>query len=122
MNSLAAYWAHLPLQECAAIDRLQIKADNGLENSGRRTRFLARMVDFCDAISKPIQLLYYRPRQSKYSPVERCWGIFKKHWNGAMLANVDTMLGEARSMTWKGLHPMVALTRQVYEKGVSLSR
>jgi hypothetical protein len=25
-------------------------------------------------------------------------------------------------MTWKGLHPVVTLTRQVYEKGVSLSR
>ena len=122
MDSVEAYWTHLPPQERAAIDRLQIKADNGPESSGRRTRFLERMVDFCDAIGKPIQLLYYPPYHSKYNPVERCWGILEKHWNGAMLADVDTMLGWARSMTWKGLHPVVTLTRQVYEKGVSLSK
>jgi len=122
MDSLEAYWAHLPAQERAAIDHLQIKADNGPESSGRRTQFLARMVSFCDAIGKPIQLLYYPPYHSKYNPVERCWGILEKHWNGAMLADVDTMLGWAKSMTWKGLHPVVTLTHQIYEKGVSLSR
>lgn len=122
MDSLEAYWAHLPPQERAAIDHLQIKADNGPESSGRRTRFLARMVDFCDSIGKPIQLLYYPPYHSKYNPVERCWGILEKHWNGAMLADVDTMLGWAKSMTWKGLHPVVTLTHQIYEKGVSLSK
>jgi len=122
MDSLEAYWAHLPPQERAAIDQLQIKADNGPESNGRRTQFLKRMVDFCDRIGKPIQLLYYPPYHSKYNPVERCWGILEKHWNGAMLADVDTMLGWARSMTWKGLHPVVTLTRQIYDKGVSLSR
>jgi len=25
-------------------------------------------------------------------------------------------------MTWKGIHPLVELSREVYEKGVSLSR
>ena len=122
IDSLEAYWANLPSQERATVDRLQIKADNGPESSGRRTRFLERMVAFCDAIDKPIQLLYYPPYHSKYNPVERCWGILEKHWNGAMLADVETMLGWAKSMTWKGLHPIVTLTRQVYEKGVSLSR
>jgi len=121
-DNLEAYWAHLPPQERAAIDRLQIKADNGPESSGRRTRFFERMVDFCDAIGKLIELLYYPPYHSKYSPLERCWGILEKHWNGAMLADVDTMLGWAKSMTWKGLHPVLTLTHQVYEKGISLFR
>lgn len=39
-----------------------------------------------------------------------------------MLVDADTMLGWARSMTWKGLHPVVTLTRQIYEKGVSVSK
>lgn len=30
------------------------------------------MVVFCDAIGKPIQLLYYPPYHSKYNPIERC--------------------------------------------------
>lgn len=122
MDCLEAYWARLSPQEREAIDQLQIKADNGPESNGRRTQFLKRMVAFCDHIGKPIQLLYYPPYHSKYNPVERCWGILEKHWNGAMLVDVDTMLGWARSMTWKGLHPVVTLTRQIYEKGVSLSK
>lgn len=54
--------------------------------------------------------------------MERCWGILEKHWNGALLADVDAMLGWAGSMTWKGIHPVVTLTRKVYEKGVTLSK
>ena len=32
------------------------------------------------------------------------------------------MLAWAQSMTWKGLHPLVTLSRAVYQKGVSLSK
>lgn len=122
VDSLETYWASLSSQARQAIDRLQIKADNGPESNGQRTRFLERMVKFCDHIGKPIQLLYYPPYHSKYNPVERCWGILEKHWNGAMLSDVDSMLGWAKSMTWKGLNPVVTLTRKIYEKGVSLSK
>src|SRR2546427_6593672 len=53
--------------------------DNGPESSGKRTQFLQRMVAFCDAIGKPIQLLYYPPYHSKYNPIERCWGLLELH-------------------------------------------
>jgi hypothetical protein len=59
---------------------------------------------------------------SKYNPVERCWGILEKHWNGMKRVDVDTLLGWARSMTWKGLPPVVELSRKVYPKGISLSK
>jgi hypothetical protein len=32
------------------------------------------------------------------------------------------MLGWAGSMTWKGLEPVVKLTKKVYEKGIALSK
>jgi hypothetical protein len=44
------------------------------------------------------------------------------HWNGTKLVDVETMLEWAKSMTWKGLHPMVELSRQVYQKAVTLSK
>ena len=44
------------------------------------------------------------------------------HWNGAQLIDVETMLEWAKRMTWKGLQPVVALSRKVYTKGVSLSK
>jgi hypothetical protein len=95
---------------------------NGSESSGQRTQFLKRMVAFADHIGKPVQLLYYPPYHSKYNPVERCWGILERHWNGAKLVDAETLLGWAGSMTWKGLAPTVELSRKVYEKGVSLSK
>lgn len=122
MDCLYDWWNSLPIKERDSIDLLQLKADNGPESNGQRTQFLKRMVDFTDHIGKPVQLLYYPPYHSKYNPVERCWGILEKHWNGTQLVDVDTMLGWAKTMTWKGINPVVTLSRKVYQKGVSLSK
>ena len=122
VDALEAWWATLDETEQVAMARLQIKMDNGPESSGRRTQFLQRMVEFCDAIGKPIQLLYYPPYHSKYNPIERCWGILELHWTGTKLVDVETMLEWAKSMTWKGIHPLVELSRKVYQKGVTLSK
>jgi hypothetical protein len=122
VDALEAWWAALEETAQGAITRLQIKMDNGPESNGRRTQFLHRMVAFCDAIGKPIQLLYYPPYHSKYNPIERCWGILELHWNGTKLVDVGTMLEWAKSMTWKGIHPIVTLSRKVYAKGVTLSK
>jgi hypothetical protein len=122
VDGLEAWWERLPPAEREGFSVLQIKADNGPESSGRRTQFLKRMVEFADLIGKPVQLLYYPPYHSKYNPVERCWGILEKHWNGAKLVDVDAMLGWAGSMTWKGIRPVVELSRKVYRKGVTLSK
>jgi len=34
----------------------------------------------------------------------------------------ETMMEWAKSMTWKGIHPVVKLSRTVYQKGISLSK
>jgi hypothetical protein len=79
------------------------------------------LVQFADAIRKPIQLLYYPPYHSKYNPVERCWRTLGEHWSGTQLHDAETMLQWAKSMTWKGLHPVVELSCTAYAKGVTLS-
>lgn len=122
VDSLKDWWNDLPVPEQATITHLQLKVDNGPESSGIRTQFLKRLVDFADHIGKPIHLLYYPPYHSKYNPIERCWGILEQHWNGTKLVDVDTMLEWAKSMTWKGIHPIVKLSRAVYQKGISLSK
>ena len=122
VDTLNDWWNHLEPSERTAIDYIQLKLDNGPENSGVRTQFLHRILSFADTISTPIQLLYYPPYHSKYNPIERCWGILEQHWNGAKLVDVHTMLEWAKSMTWKGLQPIVRLNQNVYERGVSLSK
>ena len=122
VDSLQDWWNGLPAPEQATIAHLQLKVDNGPESSGVRTQFLKRLVDLTDAIGKPIHLLYYPPYHSKYNPIERCWGILEQHWNGAKLVDVDPMLEWAKSMTWKGIRPIVKLSRTVYQKGISLAK
>ena len=122
VDALEAWWAALEEAEQVAMTQLQIKMDNGPESSGMRTQFLHRMVQCADQIGKPIHLLYYPPYHSKYNPIERCWGILELHWNGTKLVDVETMLEWAKSMTWKGLHPVVELSRKVYQKGIALSK
>lgn len=122
VDGLEDWWQAIPREKQAVMAHIQLKVDNGPESSGVRTQFLKRMVKFADATGKIIQLLYYPPYHSKYNPIERCWGILEQHWNGAQLIDTATMLEWAKSMTWKGIHPVVKLSRRLYQKGVSLSR
>ncbi len=122
VDTIEATWDAMDEHEKADTRLIQIKMDNGPESSGRRTQFLSRMVQLADDIHTPIQLLYYPPYHSKYNPIERCWGILELKWNGAKLIDVETMLGWAKKMTWKGMHPVVELSRKVYEKGISLGK
>jgi hypothetical protein len=66
--------------------------------------------------------VYYPPYHSKYNPIERCWGILELQWNGTKLIDAETMLEWAKKMTWKGLHPVVKLSRKVYNKGIALGK
>ena len=121
VDALEAWWAALDEGEQMAMARLQITMDNGPESRGKRTQFLHRMVALCDTIGKPIQRLSSPPSHRKYHPIERCWGILELHWNGTTLGDAEPMLAWAKRMTWKGMPPIVELSRKVYQNGVSLS-
>lgn len=122
VDSLIEWWNTITPEQRIHIELIQIKVDNGSESSGIRTQFLNRMVEFVDQINKPIQLVYYPPYHSKYNPIERCWGILEQHWNGSKLVDVTAMLLWAKSMTWKGIHPILTLSKTVYQKGISLTK
>jgi Rhodopirellula transposase DDE domain len=122
VDTLEAKWQAMDAQAQGAVELLQIKMDNGPESSGVRTQFLHRMVQFADHIGKPIQLLYYPPYHSTYNPIERCWGMLEVHGKGTQLVEVETRRAWAKRMTWKRLHPVVALSRKVYQKGRALGK
>ena len=48
-------------------------------------------------------------------------GNLENHWNGDLLDTVATVLNFAKSMTWKGQHPVVQLVPGIYHKGIKLS-
>ena len=103
------------------IKRLVISLDNGPKNSGRRTQFLKRMVQFADWSGLEIRLVYYPPYHSKYNPIERCWSALEKKWNGVLLNCLEVVFQCARRMTWKGQHPKVKHLRGEYPNGVRVA-
>lgn len=104
------------------VRKLLIDLDNGPEIASSRTQFMKRLVAFSDRSQLTLELAYYPPYHSKYNLIERCWGILENHWNGALLTSVNTALQWAKSMTWRGVPPIVHLLDKVYETGVRLSR
>src|SRR3954470_11454638 len=103
------------------VKRLGISLDNGPKNSGRRTQFLKRMVQFADWSGLELRLVYYPPYHSKYNPIERCWSALEKKWNGVLLNGWKVVLQCALRMGWKGKHPTVKRLHGTYPDGVSVS-
>jgi DDE family transposase len=101
---------------------LLVNQDNGPENSSRRTQYVKRLAGFAEASGLVVRLACYPPYHSKYNPIERCWGALEQHWNGSVLDSIPTALRFARTMTWKGKHPLVELVTKSYRKGVKLDK
>ncbi len=104
------------------ISTLVINLDNGPENHSRRTQFMQRLVIFAQRSGLTVRLAYYPPYHSKYNAIERCWGILENHWNGSVLDTVEAVVQFARTMTWKGKHPVVALVTTLYQSGIKLTK
>lgn len=98
-----------------------INADNGPENSGVRSQWLKRIIEFSADKNITIRLAYYPPYHSKYNPIERVFGVLEKYWNGDPLRTVEKALGMAEGMTYKGVHPVASLVTKAYSKGIKLS-
>jgi Rhodopirellula transposase DDE domain len=119
-DALSMWWGQVK-SDLGHVKRLVIYLDNGPKNSGRRTQFLKRMVQFADWSGLEVRLVYYPPYHSKYNRIERCWSSLEKKWNGVLLNGVGVVLQCARRMTWKGHHPSVRLLDGVYPDGVRLT-
>ncbi len=98
-----------------------LEVDSGQLNVVFGTQFMKRLVEFSDRHQLTLELAYYPPYHSKYNLIERCWGILETHWNGTLLNSVATALKWAKTMTWRGVAPMVHLPDRIYQTGVRLS-
>ena len=121
VDRLEQWWREVRLR-FLTVKALVINLDNGPENHSRRTQFLKRIVAFARKYQLRVHLAYYPPYHSKYNPIERCWGILERHWNGALLSSVADVLRWAGTMTWRGIRPIIRETAAVYERGVRLAK
>ena len=120
-DALERWWSDRK-EQYESVKRLQIELDNGPELSSSRTQFMKRLVDFSDSTGMEIELVYLPPYHSKYNPIERCWGVLENHWNGALLSSIATTLNWAKTMTWRGVSPIVNLFEKVYKTGVTIGK
>ncbi len=121
VDRLEQWWEGVR-ERFASITTLVVNLDNGPESHSRRTQFLGRMVQFAHSSGLRVRLAYSPPYHSKYNAIERCWGILEMHWNGSVLERVETVMAFARTMTWKGAHPLVELVTTAYQTGVKLTK
>ena len=103
VDVLELWWQRARERYCQ-VRTLVINLDNGPENQSHRTQFLKRLVDFAQVSQLTIHLAYYPPYHSKYNPVERCWGILERHWNGDVLDTVETVVKFAQTMSLQRKH------------------
>ena len=115
VDAIENYWIESGYQYSK--DTLIINADNGPENNSHRTQFMKRVIEFSAKYSVKVILAYYPPYHSKYNPIERTWGVLEQHWNGSILNSVESVLGFAGSMTWKGEKPVIKFIKKTYETG-----
>jgi hypothetical protein len=99
---------------------LVLNMDCGPETNSHRTQFIKRLVEFAHTHHLTLRLAYDPPYHSKYNPIERVWGILENHWKGELLDQIEKILGLARTMTYKGIQPVVEWVEGVYETGVRL--
>ena len=121
VDALQVWWDHRK-EKYPAITHLVINLDNGPSIASNRTQFIKRMTEFSEKNGLTIHLVYYPPYHSKYNPVERCWGILERHWNGTILDTVTTVLEWIKTMTWKGINPIVHFLDRTYAKGITLTK
>jgi transposase len=76
-DGLMLWWLQVK-DSLRSIQRLVIDLDNGPNNSGSRTQFLKRMIEFADWSGLEVRLVYYPPYHSKYNPIERSWSSLEQ--------------------------------------------
>lgn len=118
---LEAWWPRVRTR-FPEVRTLLVNQDNGPENSSRRTRYVKRLPGFAREHRVTVKLACYPPYHGKYDPIERCRGALEQHWNGSVLDSIPTAPRFARTMTWKGNHPLVELVEKAYCKGVRLDK
>jgi hypothetical protein len=120
-DALVMWWESVK-GEMGHVKRLVIYLDNGPKNSGTRTQWIKRMVEFADWSGLEIRLVYYPPYHSKYNPIERCWSSLEQKWGGTLLNSLKVILREARRMSWMKKRPTVKRLHGDYAEGVRLSK
>jgi len=121
VDALTDCWSRLQ-SRFPQVKTLQFDCDNGPENHSHRTQFIARLIAFANATGLTVALAYYPPYHSKYNPIERCWAVLEKHWDGSLLDTVQTVVEFAKTMTWRGQQPTVSLVTRTYATGVKLTK
>ncbi len=119
MDTLYQWW-QTNQSRLLHIQELVINLDNGPHIQSHRTQFIKRMVMFADLTGLRIRLIYYPPYHSKYNAIEHAWGVLENHWNGAILDTVEKAIDWTKTMTWKGIRPIVTFIKDKYEHGVKV--
>jgi hypothetical protein len=121
VDRLEDWWTQVP-PRFRSITTLVLNRDHGPDCHRRRTQCMPRLVACADRTGRTIQLADYPPYHRKYNPIERCGGILERHGNGRLLDTLQGTRDRIETMTWRGVHPVVAAVTRCYHTGVRLTK
>jgi hypothetical protein len=122
VDSLVDWWETLR-ERFSQIKTIVIHADNGPESHSRRTEVSCSVCwNLLSGIRSPYVSRIIHPIIAKTIRSNEVRGILEQHWNGALLDSVEAVIQYAKTMTWKGNHPVVELVTTTYQTGVKLTK
>lgn len=121
MDRVIEWWESVT-ERFSPITTLVITLDHGPENHRRRTPCMQRVVECVQPSHITVQLASSPPSHRTSNPVERWWGILEQHWNGSVLDSGDAVIPSARTMTWKGKHPVVSVVTNISQTGITRTK
>jgi len=104
------------------IKQLVINLDNGPQNSSHRTQFMKRMIDKRTKITLKSCWPITHSIIANITRSNGVGGILENHWSATLLNTLAITLAWAKTMTWKGLSPVVKLLETTYQKGMKMSK
>lgn len=123
VDSLVRWWRKDGAKRYPQASRLLILADSGGSNSARSRVFKHRIQEkLADGYGLAVTVCHYPRGASKWNPVEhRLFSFVSGNWAGHPLRTLKGMLARIRgTVTSTGLKVRAALTRKIYQKGVSV--
>jgi transposase len=125
VNAIAGWWQQEGSLAYPGATELLVLADGGGGNASRARAWKLKIQErLCDAFGLELTVCHYPPGCSKWNPVEhRLFSQISINWAGKPLRSLAIMLAYIRgTTTTTGLKVTASLDKEVYRKGLKVSR
>ena len=124
VNSIRSWWESMGKSMYPEANKIMVTADGGGSNGSRNHQWKKCLQDFSDESGLEIHVSHFPPGTSKWNKIEhRLFSQISKNWRGRPLETIEIIINLIASTTTEtGLTVNCVLDKNIYEKGVVISR